>query len=81
MTIRNLRLALKRCGATLERDGDGRDYRVYQCVAPAGYVWQDTGGPHLVVTFTERLRGDEHRAVEDAIQRVACGLVEEDEDE
>jgi len=75
-TIKGLESLARSVGATLERDPNGLDYQVWQVVAPGNMVWQVTGGPHLLVLVTPRIKGNVAEEVAGAAANIRAGLME-----
>ena len=81
LTIKDLKAAAAKVGATVEQDSAG----VFQVCAPDGKQWAEGSCIHLRVDFQELdgRRGNAKWAsaeIEDAIDRIAFGLEERDEE-
>ena len=81
LTIRDLKAAASKVGATVEQDSPG----VFQVCAPDDKQWAEGSCTHLRVDFQELdgRRGNAqwaHDEIKDAIERIAFGLEDRDDE-
>jgi hypothetical protein len=76
-TLRDLKAAAKKVGATVEDDSSGHVI-CYQVCAPAGKQWRESNGRHLVVCTASGSAVWVSSAIADAIDRINSGLEDEE---
>ena len=77
---RKLNSAAKKFGGHIEDDSVGNEVRLQVC-APEGKWWMAADGPHLVVTTFRGPQSWLDDVVEDALERIACGVQDAIEEE
>ncbi len=70
----------KEYGGTVANESSGK-MKVYQCESPAGNVWASSSTHCLRVEWRDGDTVDRHKAIEEAICRMADGVTECDDEE